>query len=953
MYMSELHGQAGSVADNEQSLQELAWAIAMSEGQFSLILARCNYAALRPQMAERLREICSGSIREILLDQSVKQLYCPITEEIKNEQPPAVMVFGLESVSDIDRLLTSMNQVREEFRKHCPFPLVLWVNDEIVRKFIRLAPDFESWTTRTVFEPAPDQLLDVLRQKAEYLFSKVLDAGADHFLSNEAIFGLHYRLELDSALRDLHNYGVTLTPDLEACLQFIHGRDACARDEIDDALAYYQQSLAFWQQEADKRKSGTGKSEQKNPKSKIHLLRSDDSLNLKLREGALLFHIGLCHYRKAELHLSESRTHWQKTLPYFQQCLDLFEQEQRVDLVARFIGQLGEVLRRLEDWEKLHELAQKSEKIHETNGTTPQLAQDYGFLADVALFRKNWAEAKELAERALQTLEAATEEQLEHQGLYLLLLARAQQQLKQHSEAIANLERAREIGPQNYPQLYIQILEELRSLYFEQKQYLEAFRAKQERRSIEQQYGLSAFIGAGRLKPVRRARCTLEQVEPQATVAQEIAASGRQQDVKRLIERIGSTQHRLTVVYGQSGVGKSSVIEAGLVPALNQKAIGTRDVMPILLRIYTNWVNELGKSLGEALDSSNQPICQLSDLTTLLEQLRENENRNLLTVLIFDQFEEFFFVCKTQEERKCFFEFFRDCLNVPYLKVVLSLREDYLHLLLQCTRKVKLDAIDNNILDKDILYYVGNFSPEDAKSIILSLTERSQFYLEPTLVDELARELASEMGEVRPIELQVVGAQLQTENITTLAQYREHGPKEQLVQRYLEEVVADCGSENQRAAELVLYLLTDENNTRPLKTCAELERDLRALSVNLAEEVNKLDLVLRIFVESGLVFLLPEIQADLYQLVHDYLVTFIRRQQEPKLNKLIAELEQERERRERAEAEREHAQAKLLTQQLQAEQARTRRQKRLLIGAGVASVVLALLATTAIWQWRP
>ncbi len=287
------------------------------------------------------------------------------------------------------------------------------------------------------------------------------------------------------------------------------------------------------------------------------------------------------------------------------------------------------------------------------------------------------------------------------------------------------------------------------------------------------------------------------------------------------------------------------------------------------------------------------------------------------------------------------------------MKVVLSLREDYLHLLLQCTRKVKLDAIDNNILDKDILYYVGNFSPEDAKSIILSLTERSQFYLEPALVNELARELASEMGEVRPIELQVVGAQLQTENITTLAQYREHGPKEQLVQRYLEEVVADCGSENQRAAELVLYLLTDENNTRPLKTCAELERDLRALSVNLAEEVNKLDLVLRILVESGLVFLLPEIQADLYQLVHDYLVTFIRRQQEPKLNKLIAELEQERERRERAEAEREHAEAKLLTQQLQAEQARTRRQKRLLIGAGVASVVLALLATTAIWQWRP
>ena len=39
----------------------------------------------------------------------------------------------------------------------------------------------------------------------------------------------------------------------------------------------------------------------------------------------------------------------------------------------------------------------------------------------------------------------------------------------------------------------------------------------------------------------------------------------------------------------------------------------------------------------------------------------------------------------------------------------------------------------------------------------------------------------------------------------------------------------------------------------------------------MTTDASKLDLVLRIFVESELVFLLPEIPADRYQLVHDYL----------------------------------------------------------------------------------
>lgn len=63
------------------------------------------------------------------------------------------------------------------------------------------------------------------------------------------------------------------------------------------------------------------------------------------------------------------------------------------------------------------------------------------------------------------------------QSVYLLINAKAQRQLGCKNEAIAALEQAvlRKAEPhtlEQHPELYIEILEELRSLYLEQNQYL-------------------------------------------------------------------------------------------------------------------------------------------------------------------------------------------------------------------------------------------------------------------------------------------------------------------------------------------------------------------------------------------------------------------------------------------------------------------------------------------------
>jgi hypothetical protein len=138
-----------SVANNKRSLKSLERAITMSEGQFSLILAYSNCTSLRRKVVKQLKELSSVQLRELTLHPSVNTLFTTILTTVK-EPTSALMVFGLESVVAIDELLIATNLVRDEFRKQFPFPIVLWIDDEVLQKMIRLAPDFKNWAATPI-----------------------------------------------------------------------------------------------------------------------------------------------------------------------------------------------------------------------------------------------------------------------------------------------------------------------------------------------------------------------------------------------------------------------------------------------------------------------------------------------------------------------------------------------------------------------------------------------------------------------------------------------------------------------------------------------------------------------------------------------------------------------------------------------------------------------------------
>ncbi|WP_375497299.1 hypothetical protein [uncultured Nostoc sp.] len=158
------HSEKGTTSSTAAT-KRLARSIMVSGGEFSLILACCNSVERQQQVLNVLTEFSSADIHEILLSPATDTLYTAITTAIGATQPEALMVRGLESVIEITKLIISTNIMRNQFRKEFQFPLVLWVNDEILRKLVWLAPDLKDWAASTIrFDVPQNQLVEAEQQ---------------------------------------------------------------------------------------------------------------------------------------------------------------------------------------------------------------------------------------------------------------------------------------------------------------------------------------------------------------------------------------------------------------------------------------------------------------------------------------------------------------------------------------------------------------------------------------------------------------------------------------------------------------------------------------------------------------------------------------------------------------------------------------------------------------------
>lgn len=187
---------------------------------------------------------------------------------------------------------------------------------------------------------------------------------------------------------------------------------------------------------------------------------------------------------------------------------------------------------------------------------------------------------------------------------------------------------------------------------------------------------------------------------------------GRGEDISRIIANLSA--HRLTLLYGPSGVGKSSVLNAGVIAAIdreNEMVRARGDVPDWQVVVFRGWqsspVAGLLRVLDEALSAAghhasapgssaaaerSQPPSDSKRVSLIHERLLDyffidaggkcvNERENLPDLLIIlDQFEEFFLYHGASDEGRAFIEQMATVITDRRLRAgfMISMREDSL-----------------------------------------------------------------------------------------------------------------------------------------------------------------------------------------------------------------------------------------------------------------------------------
>jgi len=142
---------------------------------------------------------------------------------------------------------------------------------------------------------------------------------------------------------------------------------------------------------------------------------------------------------------------------------------------------------------------------------------------------------------------------------------------------------------------------------------------------------------------------------------------------------------RLTILYGPSGVGKSSLLMAGAVHNLRDKTHAAAVEIPFAVCVFRSWRDDPAQGLQEVARAALQELAGAEPLpapaATVAETVRAWTERTGTLLVVFDQFEEYFQYHPDEggEERLTGFaaELAR-IVNDPSLPVhvLLSIRED-------------------------------------------------------------------------------------------------------------------------------------------------------------------------------------------------------------------------------------------------------------------------------------
>jgi tetratricopeptide (TPR) repeat protein len=395
---------------------------------------------------------------------------------------------------------------------------------------------------------------------------------------------------------------------------------------------------------------------------------------------------------------------------------------------------------------------------------------------------------------------------------------------------------------------------------------------------------------------------------------------GREEMVTALLAKV--LVSRLVLLFGESGTGKSSLINAGLIPALEKEGlrperlrvrpipeepiliekilVGDEDNSHFLPSIFVE-----DKSVGTNTDS--QVVSR--SLERFLKTVHEAD---AYPVLIFDQFEELFTLFAQDRDRAVEEEALQaDLLDTIFqvindenlkAKVIIVIREDFLGKLEILAKKypqafdqrVRLQHLDQNGARKAILGPFENTNPFPSQLI-------------PELAGRIIQDLSNSQPNVRiqPTQIQIICSRLWKEYVPTrseitVQEFEELGGVRGIIEGFLESELAGVEPALRSQAIVILGHLITESGHRDVVSEDRL-RGLIALEKDRGrEEVSSTPTILEYLEGRRVVYRTARRGTYYYELANEYLIQPIQKE----MQQLVLKQERaEAERRARAEEE--------------------------------------------------
>ena len=389
---------------------------------------------------------------------------------------------------------------------------------------------------------------------------------------------------------------------------------------------------------------------------------------------------------------------------------------------------------------------------------------------------------------------------------------------------------------------------------------------------------------------------------------------GRDLEARDLLSLV--IAHNLVLIYAQSGAGKTSLINAGLIPLLKEKHF---EVLPVarvkgtpLKNIKTNEIsnifvyNALTSWAESEYDVESLAKMKLVDFLNGQEHMQDEDGMPLPRAVIFDQFEEIFSLYQDRwKDREGFFEQVSTALEAdPFLRVIFVMREDFIAQLdsyaYLLPERLRTRFHMERLRSEAALLAIREPLKDTGHSFAEGVAEKLVDDLLKIRVETMPGKTAEATGEfIEAVQLQVVCQNLWQElppdvKQITFQHLKTYGNVEQELSRFYEESIR-AAAEKARIEEESLRTLCGEVLITTMGTRGMVYRDQESTGgiPNAAIEVLESVHLIRAEWRAG---------ARWYELTHDRFIEPIQSS-----NKVFNDERAEKERAEKERLEKEWA----------------------------------------------